>query len=57
MASTYVICLTAASVSRHWTPHTRTNFDKTCQLTGTVRGPERSHFSLDIITVTVQHWT
>ena len=40
---------------RHRTPHSRTNIDKTCQLTGTVRGPaRRPHFSLAIISVTVQ---
>jgi hypothetical protein len=34
-----------ASVSHHRTLHSRTNFDKTCQLTGTVRGPtRRPHF-------------
>jgi hypothetical protein len=45
-------------VSHHWTPHSWTNFDKTCQLTGTVRGTaRRPHFSLAIISVTVQLWT
>jgi hypothetical protein len=39
-------------------PHSRMDTDKTCQLTGTVRGPARSsHFSLAIISVTVQLWT
>jgi len=72
MASTDVTWLTAhsgisvlhnctASVEltfRHQTPHSRTNIDKTCQLTGTVRGPSRRpHFSLAIISVNVQHWT
>jgi hypothetical protein len=43
---------------RHRTPHSRTNFDETCQLTGTVRGhARRPHFSLAIISVTVQLWT
>jgi hypothetical protein len=47
-----------ASVSRHRTPQSRTNFDKTCQLTGTVCGPERRpHFYLFTISVTVQLWT
>ena len=40
------------------TPYSRINIDKTCQLTGTVRGPSRRpHFSLAIISVTVQLWT
>jgi len=43
---------------RHRTPHSRTNIDKACQLTGTVRGPaRRTHFSLAINSVTVQLWT
>ena len=43
---------------RNRTPHSRINIDKTCQLTGTVRGPaRRPHFSLVIISVTVQLWT
>jgi hypothetical protein len=47
-----------ASVSLHQTPHSRTNFDKTCQLTGTVRGPaRRPHISLAITAETVQIWT
>jgi hypothetical protein len=46
------------SVSRHRTSHSSTNFDKTCQLTGTVCGPaRRPHFSLAIISATVQLWT
>jgi hypothetical protein len=44
-----------ASVSSRQTPHSRTDFDKTCKLTGTVRGPaRRPHFSLATISVTVQ---
>jgi hypothetical protein len=47
-----------ASVSRHRTPHSRTNFDKTYQLTGTVHAPaRRPHFCLAIISVTVHLWT
>jgi hypothetical protein len=49
------ICSLRPSVSRHRTPHSRTNFDKTCQLTGTVRGTaRRPHFSLAIISVAVK---
>jgi len=62
MASTDVTWLTAYSGIRlvwadfpYRTPHSRTNIDKTCQLTGTVRGPaRRPHFSLAIISVIVQ---
>jgi hypothetical protein len=47
-----------AGVSHHWTPHSRTNFDKTCQPTDTVRGSaRRPRFSLAIISVTDQLWT
>jgi hypothetical protein len=39
-----------ARISHHLTPHSRTNIDKTCQLTGTVYGLARTpHFSLAII--------
>jgi hypothetical protein len=40
------------------TRHSRTNFDNTCQLIATMRWPaRRPHFSLAIISVTVQLWT
>jgi len=43
---------------RNMKPHSRTGMDQVCQLTGRVRGPaRRPHFSLAIISVTVQLWT
>jgi hypothetical protein len=47
-----------ASVRCLRTPHSRTDLNKTCQLTGTVHGPtRRPHFSLAINSVTIQLWT
>jgi hypothetical protein len=40
------------------TPHSKTNTDNACQLIVTVHGTaRRPHFSLAIISVTVQLWT